>query len=343
MGVLRQVGASPAFLRSVWSKCQALPADGLVRCPHCNHKTVRVTTESGGHRLNLDVCPRCPSIWLDAGEIEATLKAGTPKEQLERERRQRLAIVQVKVEHALDALDKPVLGDEYPPEWWQWLPALAEMPVEEEVPARACRPWLTWGIAAVVAIVFLATKGHLEETVKAFGFTPTLSGGKGLLTIWTAFFIHAGSLHVVTNLYFFLVFGDNVEDHLGRVRFLLLLVGAHLVGFLVHAWLDPHAGIPCVGASAGISGILACYAVSFPRARLGLFLWFWILPKYLRMPALEFIGMYLIIQLVGAWQQVSGFADVSYMAHLGGLAVGVGVGMVVRFVRARETARALSG
>ena len=333
--VLRRAGVAPGFMKQVWQQCCAPDVKSHLRCPHCHRRTVRVTMGSGDQDLSLDVCTFCRAVWFDGSELKKVLAARPPERELSPEMREKLALVQIEMEQRLHSLDGGLLAGEGPPEWWQWGPALAGMPVEEESPARESRPWLTWFLAAAVAMVFVVTAGDLDEAVRDFGFAPSLSTGYGALTIFTAFFIHAGVFHLVANLYFFLIFGDNVEDHLGRGLFILLLLGSHLAGMALHAGLDPRSDIPLVGASAGISGVLGYYALTFPRARLGVFWRYVVFFKYDRMPAMVYMGLYVILQLLGARQQLGGFGGVSYLAHLGGLAVGCLTALGVRLAKMR--------
>lgn len=320
--VMRKAGASAAFLRHLWAGCWRPNAASILRCPHCHRRALRVTMPGEPRSLNLDVCTFCRTVWFDRDEFEAMRTMSTVEKPLSPEVRERLAVMQIEMENKLLGLDRGLLTDDGPPHWWQWVPALAGMPVEEQAPDRAARPWLTWGIAAVIALIFTETWGRLPETARYFGFAPGRVGGHVPVTALTCFFVHAGIFHVVSNLYFFLIFGDNVEDNLGRMRFLLLVLASHLAGVLLHACLDPNSQVPLVGASAGISGVLGYYAVTFPRARVGVLWRLVVLLIYDRMPALAYLGLYAVVQFIGACEQVAGFGRVSYLAHLGGLAVG---------------------
>jgi len=332
--VLRKAGVAPGFMKQIWQQCCAPDARSHLRCPHCSRRTVRVTMGGGDQEtLHLDVCTFCRAVWFDGSELGKVLAARPPEKQLSPEMREKLALMQIEMEQRLHSLDEGLLAGEGPPEWWQWAPALAGLPIEEEVPGRESRPWLTWAIAALVAIVFVATSGRLDDAAKALGFAPASPQGYRALTIFTAFFIHAGVFHLVANLYFFLVFGDNVEDDLGWGLFILLLLGSHLAGMALHAGLDPRSDIPLVGASAGISGVLGYYALTFPRARLGVFWRYVVFFKYDRMPALVYLGLYVILQLLGAREQLAGFGGVSYLAHLGGMAVGCATALGVRLAK----------
>lgn len=187
---------------------------------------------------------------------------------------------------------------------------------------------MTWGGAGLLMVVFLATLPHLEQVVQAWGFVPQLWDRHWGLTLLTSFFLHGGVFHLLSNLYFFVIFGDNVEDHLGPLCFVLLLLGAEVFGSLTHAALDPRGDIPTIGASGGISGILGYYAATFPRVRVGFF-WFFPFFRWIHLPAWVMLLLFSLLQLLGAWIQMYGGGGVSYAAHLGGLAVGVAVALSV--------------
>jgi membrane associated rhomboid family serine protease/Zn-finger nucleic acid-binding protein len=299
-----------------------------------------VPTILGKHRLDLDVCPSCQAVWLDRAEFDAIPKGPSPASpapvasaavDLSEAARQEAAIMEVQSHAAAES--EEVAADASPGDWWHWVPGVLGMPVEEAAPVRRERPWLTWSVAAFLVLVFLVTSGSREELVRQWGFVPAEWGRHGGLTFVTSFFIHAGLFHLLSNLYFFLVFGDNVEDHLGPLLFLLLLGAAQVVGLLLHAAYEPRADLPCIGASAGISGVLAYYAVVFPRARLA-FLWFFFV--WVRVPAITALILFAILQLVGSLMQASGAVGVSYLAHLGGLTVGIAIGVAARWTKGPE-------
>jgi membrane associated rhomboid family serine protease len=161
------------------------------------------------------------------------------------------------------------------------------------------------------------------EYLGRWGFIPAQWHRYGGLTLITSFFLHSGWPHLVVNMYFLVVFGDNVEDRLGAGGFILLLLAGHGVGMLAHACFEPNPHIPCVGASAGISAVLAFYAVAFPRVRLGFIFWFRWVVRWVSMPAILALVIYSGLQILGAWLQISGIGSVSYLGHLGGLLVGL--------------------
>jgi len=282
------------------------------QCPQCGRAMTVADFGQGRETVELDLCRSCHLVWFDPSEYDAVR---TPAEIGSGEG---------------FSVDLGGAG-----EGWKWIPAILGMPIEVSANRISRAAVLTWSITAVTAFAFfwLLGSGRLGEAIMEWGLIPARWTRHSGLTIVTCFFLHAGWLHLLGNLYFLLIFGDNVEDQLGVGRFLLLLAGAHLVGIAAHAWLAPDSTVPLVGASAGISGIIAYYALAFPRARIGLFLWVFSLFRILRMPAIVALVLYVGLQLFGAWRQVQGFGGVSYVAHLGGLAVGALTATWVRLNR----------
>lgn len=294
----------------------------------------------GTRTLTLDVCTTCPLIWFDNMEIEALPKAAPPrgsgpfsgKDFRTDAARQAWAVAQIDRQARQQTSDTHL-----PTEGWQWVAGFFGLPIEFDAPQPSRRPWITWGIALTCVAVMLMTLENLEYIVKEWGFIPSQWNRHNGLTMITSFFLHGGIFHILGNMYFLMVFGDNVEDHLGRFKYLLLLAGAHAVGMAVHAAFDPNGNIPCVGASAGISGVIACYAVAFPKVRLGIMFRYFFYFRWFFMSAWVALLLYMALQLIGSFAQARGFAGVSYLAHMGGLIIGLLAGWAVHISRKQTT------
>ena len=167
---------------------------------------------------------------------------------------------------------------------------------------------------------------HLEDLVGVVPGTPLVhAAGPALLwvTPFTSMFLHAGWMHVLFNLHFLWIFGNNVEDALGHVRFIFLYLAWGMFGLLLHVAIDPNSVIPTVGASGAISGVLGSYLTLFPRARVTslLFLGFFI--QFLQVPALILIVVWTLLQIFGGLASVGNSGGgTAYWAHVGGLAAG---------------------
>jgi len=261
-------------------------------------------------------------VWFDPKEFEGLPREPVqPRADEELSPRAREALALQKVEQMRKAAEARE-GAAPPDEGWKWLPALLGMPVECEVNAVSRLPLVTWGLAALICGVSVWAFSDLARVVKEFGLVPAQAWRHGGLTFLTSFVLHGGLLHLLSNVYFLLIFGDNVEEALGRRRYLALIALAAVVGDLLHVAMDPHSQVPCIGASGGISGIIVFYALKFPHARLGfLFRIYWAF-RWVRISARTALILWLLLQSLGAWQQLAGFTNVSALAHLGGAAVG---------------------
>jgi membrane associated rhomboid family serine protease len=214
------------------------------------------------------------------------------------------------------------------------------IPIRDDVPTRVA-PVVVASLIAANAVVFLyeislaagegADAGAVAEFINRWGLIPRefLRGAvepnateqKVWLTPITAMFIHGGLLHLVGNLLYLWIFGNNIEDLLGHGRFLVLYLACGLAAAAVQVASDPASYSATVGASGAISGVLGAYAVSYPTGRLRL-LW----PR-VRVPAVGFLVLWIAIQIVsgvGAWGEEQ--APVAWWAHVGGFGAGVALG-----------------
>jgi membrane associated rhomboid family serine protease len=155
-----------------------------------------------------------------------------------------------------------------------------------------------------------------------------LSGGQRLeayLSIPTSMFLHGGWLHVLGNMWMLWIFGDNVEDRLGRGRFLVtyFLWGALAAG--AHVAIDPRSEIPTLGASGAVAGVLGAYFVFFPRSRVLTLIPLFILIYFVEVPAAIFLGIWFLVELArGSGVLFGGSASqIAFFAHIGGFVSGV--------------------
>lgn len=271
----------------------------------------------------VDVCRLCHFVWFDANELAELNPRPVPVAPPPMPAEAREAIAMLEVERIAHEAEGSDFESEAPAEWWKQIAAFFGVPVEFDAPAQTIRPWATWILCLTIAWVSIATASDLRHWVNEYGLIPAQAGRHHGLTFLTSFFLHGGLVHVVGNLYFLFVFGDNVEDFLRWPRYLLLIVVAALVGDLLHIAAEPRATIPCIGASGGIAGVIVFYALQFPRIRLGFLFRYWFYFRWIRLPAWFALVLWLGFQLIGAAQQLAGMTSISSLAHLGGVAVGL--------------------
>lgn len=219
------------------------------------------------------------------------------------------------------------------------------IPIRDTAPCYI-KPYVTWGLIIICTSLFILLEilpDHLHrEIIYKYGMVPIRYSKPewaanfgllpdGYLSFFTNLFLHGGWLHLIVNMWFLWIFADNIEDRMGHGRFIIfyLLCGFFATG--LQWFYDPELVIPVVGASGAIAGILAAYFFIYPYARIIVLipLFFW--PIYLELPAIGFLGVWVIIQLHKATTAVifdNISTDVAWWAHLGGFIVG---GLIHRF------------
>ncbi len=287
-----------------------------------------VTASDTAQALQLDVCTGCQFVWFDPHEFEQfPVRAADRTHPLPEKAREAIALKKVQIEAERSREDS---SDPGPDQWWQLVPGILGLPVEEDTPPLKRWSWVTYGLGALLILVYLLTVSNLDPVIGAFGLIPTQLGRHGGLTFLTSFFLHAGFWHLLGNVYFLVIFGDNVEDDLGHLGCLLLLAIAALVGDLWHILGNRSSILPCVGASGGISGVITYYALRFPRAKLGFFFRYWFYFRWIRIPAFVALLFWFLLQFFYVFEEQMGLGNIAALAHLGGAAVGVAAWLLWR-------------
>jgi membrane associated rhomboid family serine protease/Zn-finger nucleic acid-binding protein len=299
-------------------------------CPSCGNVMIEVALDSSSG-IKVEVCRICEFVWFDAGETQPLQVRPPPKPPpapLPQEAREAIALA--RVQQLAEQARGPDFDSVPPDEWWKSIAAFLGLPVEFDQPAPERRPIVTWFLAAVIITASVHSFLHLHEVVQRFGLIPAQAARMHGLTFVTSFFLHAGIIHLVGNVYFLLVSGDDVESFLRPLRYIALIAIAAFVGDLIHIASEPNSTIPCIGASGGIAGVITFYALSFPQAKIG-FLWrYFFYFRWIRLPAWFVFVLWILFQIIGAYEQKVGISSVSSFAHLGGAAVGVAAWAVCR-------------
>jgi membrane associated rhomboid family serine protease len=141
----------------------------------------------------------------------------------------------------------------------------------------------------------------------------------------THMFLHGSWMHLLGNMWFLWIFGNNVEDSMGRLRFVVFYLACGLVAAFAQVWMTPTSGVPMVGASGAISGVMGAYVVLYPFVRVFVLVWLGFFITTIALPAWTMIGYWALLQLLSGvgslWAQSVG--GVAFWAHLGGLVAGV--------------------
>jgi membrane associated rhomboid family serine protease len=221
------------------------------------------------------------------------------------------------------------------------------LPIHDENP-RSSTPVVTLLLIGATLVVWFVVQGAgaplpLARSICELGMIPGgLTGravgeavplGHGLAcvvdaapawhTVLTSMFLHGDWLHLLGNLWFLWLFGDNVEDDLGHVGFALFYVLCGIAAALTQLLIDPAGAVPMVGASGAISGVMGAYAVRYPRAPVRVLALLIVFLTVIRVPALLVLGYWFVLQLLGGLPQLGGHvAGVAFWAHVGGFVAG---------------------
>ncbi|TMF52468.1 MAG: rhomboid family intramembrane serine protease [Chloroflexi bacterium] len=231
------------------------------------------------------------------------------------------------------------------------------IPIKDYPGPRRRLPWVTWGIIAVNIVVFLY-QVSLGPDAPAFMFAysvvpvalthgvpqtslpgvpahlPFHTPNPVYLTIITAMFLHAGWLHIGGNMLFLYIFGDNVEDRMGHLPYLVFYLFCGVIASITQVAIDPGSPVPSLGASGAIAGVLAAYLVLFPWARVRTIIFIFIFFTIVTLPAIILIGLWFLLQFFDGVASLStvqqGMGGVAYFAHVGGFIAGLVITLLFR-------------
>jgi membrane associated rhomboid family serine protease len=214
------------------------------------------------------------------------------------------------------------------------------MPLGDDNSLRKTTPVVTYILIALNIFFFFIELAGGEDFVVKWSFIPerfnhNLIGD--IATIFTSTFMHAGWLHLFSNMLYLWIFGDNVEDRLGKVKYTLLYLLSGIAATFSQYAFSPHSDIPSLGASGAIAGVLGAYILFFPGQKVKVLLG----ANVVAMQALIVIGFWFFLQLVsgaGSLYSTQGTEEggVAYMAHIGGFVAGLGVALGFRMTEPKQ-------
>lgn len=194
-------------------------------------------------------------------------------------------------------------------------------------------PYVTFGLIALNCLVFLGywtalPEAQIDRFFQNWGLVPAvLTQGQGGINILTSMFLHAGWLHILGNMLFLWIFGDNLEDEMGHGGFLLFYLLSGFAAAVAQVAMDPSSPIPMVGASGAIAGVMGGYLLLFPKARVDVLFVFVIFFRIFSIPAWVVLGVWFTLQLFSGLSLPGDMGGVAYWAHAGGFAGGVILGL----------------
>ena len=226
------------------------------------------------------------------------------------------------------------------------------IPLHDDNPTTL-KPLVTVGIIAACVVVFLwqmsLTGGAGQRAVYAFGLVPAVLFGEATLpadvavvsaelSVLTSMFLHGGWFHLIGNMLYLWIFGNNIEDAMGHVRFVVFYVLCGIAAALVQSLQDPSSTVPMIGASGAIGGVLGGYIMLYPRAHILVLVPLGFLMTTLRLPALLVLGFWFALQFFQSIATAGQVGGVAFWAHVGGFIAGA-----ILIVPFRDKSHALFG
>lgn len=221
------------------------------------------------------------------------------------------------------------------------------IPLSDAETPRRHFPVVNYAIIGLNAIAFLyelmLPEARLQSFISAYGAVPLeIIAGRDIpppgpspiyLTLFTSMFLHGGWLHFLSNMLYLWVFGDNVEDCMGRWRYVVFYLACGLAAAFAQIMIDPNSVIPSIGASGAISGVLGAYLVLFPHAMVRTLISFGYFVRLVPVPAIVIIGLWALTQFIygiaSLGVDTAQTGGIAYWAHIGGFVAGLGLVFVV--------------
>lgn len=206
------------------------------------------------------------------------------------------------------------------------------MPLEDDNSLRKTTPVVTYSLIILNILFFLIELNGGEDFIKRWAFIPSRFTANPLgdvPTLFTAMFMHAGWLHLASNMLYLWIFGDNIEDRLGKIKYVLLYLLSGIAATFAQYVFFPNSSIPNVGASGAIAGVLGAYILFFPGQKVKVLLG----RSIVVMQSFVVIGFWFFLQVVssaGSLYSTQDTGGVAYMAHTGGFLAGLAVAFCFR-------------
>lgn len=191
-------------------------------------------------------------------------------------------------------------------------------------------PYVTYALMAMNIGIFLSYVPLLTEPRALYAFYDAwaliparIGNGYGFEGLFTSMFLHGGWMHLLGNMLFLWIFGDNIEDEMGHVRYLLFYIACGVAAGLAQVWFEPSSRVPMVGASGAIAGVMGAYLLLFPKAKVDILIIFVVFFRIFPIPAWIMLALWFGAQFLGGIAADAETGGVAYWAHAGGFVAGL--------------------
>lgn len=214
------------------------------------------------------------------------------------------------------------------------------IPLRDENPTTR-PPVVTIALIAVNALIFfyqafsphglqyyVLRMGTIPYEITSFQALPNFPVARisPFLALIVSMFLHGSFFHLAGNMLYLWIFGNNIEDYLGHIRFIIFYLAGGLSAALIHILFNPHSTVPMIGASGAIAGVLGAYFILYPGARVMTLIFFFFFIRIIPIPAAIILGLWFLMQILN----IGLGGGVAWFAHIGGFLVGIGLIMVFR-------------
>jgi membrane associated rhomboid family serine protease len=215
------------------------------------------------------------------------------------------------------------------------------LPIRDNIRSRSF-PIVNWGLIAVSVLAFLLEQaielgvggGAFQRFLMLFGLVPSnfsLLNPLSYISVFSSMFLHGGWFHLISNMWILYIFGDNVEDRMGSLRYLAFYLACGVAAGMTHVLFASGSSLPTIGASGAIAGVLGAYMILYPRARVLTLIPLFIFPWFIEIPALFYLGIWFLTQISSGLLSIGAmmpFGGIAWWAHIGGFVFGL---LLVRF------------
>jgi membrane associated rhomboid family serine protease len=321
--------------QELWMRSENAPLNHERPCPSCLKPMRLVSEPSWIGNFEIDVCRRCYMMWFDQGEHYEIPHPHIDLDSDVQEIERKVARIEVKVDQEREKMAKDDLFGDGPDEFWKQVLAVLALPVEMESPVEPRFPILTAFFAVTMLFVGYFA-GFGSDMIAKFAYYPASPFQDGGTRMLTSVFAHGGWVHLLVNVYFFGMFGDDVEEDLGHFKFALFLLITMVATGLLQFLFSLHGELPHVGASGVVFALMTYYAFRFPKVRMA-----YLVPvvhtfhfakggiawlrgaRWLRIPVWTVFLGYLAFNVICYYAlERGGLTRVSHLGHLLGAVVG---------------------
>jgi hypothetical protein len=194
-------------------------------------------------------------------------------------------------------------------------------------------PLINNTLIVINVIVFIMGMGNSDQFILMYGFTPArytmpeiasyFTFSQQLFALVSFMFLHGGFWHLVGNMWFLYIFGDNIEDRLGHIRYLVFYLLCGWASAIVHLFFNWSSQVPTVGASGAIAGVMGAYLILYPTSRILTLIPIIIIPYFIEIPAVFFLGFWILFQFLSATLIDPNTGGIAWWAHIGGFLFGI--------------------